>query len=221
MNTLNKRSNKNIKHSTLDILQAAPVIPVMVIDQLEDAVPLAEALVKGGMPVLEITLRTPAALEAIVTIKQAVPDAIVGSGTVINRTSFEQSLAANVDFMVSPGSTEELLNLARDCQANLLPGATTATEVMRLLDAGFACQKFFPAEAAGGTAMLKSIAGPLPQVQFCPTGGINMSNAPDYLALPNVATVGGSWMLDKQLIASKRWDDIQLLAQQICQQLKK
>ena len=195
-------------------LQQSRVIPVVVIDNLDDAVPLAQALYNGGLDVLEITLRTPVAIEAIKKIKQALPDAIVGSGTVIDLETFNLSMDADVDFMVSPGSTEELLQAASQNDVAFLPGATTATEVMKLLDKGFDAMKFFPAQASGGVSMLKSIGSPLPQAIFCPTGGINPSNASDYLALNNVACVGGTWMLDKQLIADKNWSEIARLAQQ-------
>ena len=199
----------------------SPVIPVMVINQLEDAVPLARALIDGGLEVLEITLRTDVAIEAVKKIKQAIPEAIVGTGTVINHASYQLSKDAGVDFMVSPGTSKELLQLAINDNANLLPGVATPSEAMQLLELGFDCQKFFPAEAAGGTNMLKSIFGPLPQITFCPTGGINMSNAREYLSLANVACVGGSWMLDKTLIEQKNWQKITQISSDICQQLTK
>jgi 2-dehydro-3-deoxyphosphogluconate aldolase/(4S)-4-hydroxy-2-oxoglutarate aldolase len=193
---------------TIEILTRRPVIPVMVIDRLDDALPLAEALIEGGLDVLEITLRTGVALQAIQQIKQAFPEAIVGSGTVIDQETYQASKDVGVDFMVSPGMTENLLQIASTENVNLLPGAATPSEAMRLLEAGFTCQKFFPAEAAGGIQMLKSIASPLPQITFCPTGGISPSNAASYLALSNVACVGGSWMLDKELINQKKWQQI-------------
>jgi 2-dehydro-3-deoxyphosphogluconate aldolase/(4S)-4-hydroxy-2-oxoglutarate aldolase len=198
--------------SVKQLIQSTRVIPVVVINDLEDAVPLATALVEGGLNVLEITLRTEAALESIKAIKSALPNAVVGSGTVINEATLIASLEANVDFMVSPGTTAELLNSARQNNAPLLPGAVTPSEVMNLLNLGYDAMKFFPAAAAGGLDMLKSIGGPLPQATFCPTGGISLLTAPDYLALPNVACVGGTWMLDKQLIANKDWAAIKTLA---------
>ncbi len=200
-----------------DIMQKTQVIPVVVINQIEDAVPLAKALVDGGLEVLEITLRTPIAIEAIKQIKQALPNAIVGSGTVINPSTLNDSLNAGVDFIVSPGITAELLSEVQKTSAPFLPGASTPSEVMTLLAQGFNAMKFFPAEAAGGINMLKSIGGPLPQVTFCPTGGINLSNASDYLALNNVACVGGTWMLDKKLIEQKNWSEITRLASQASQ----
>jgi len=204
----------------IDIMKRNPVIPVMVIDDIADAVPLAQAIVDGGLDVLEITLRTAVAIDAVKLIKENVAGAIVGTGTVIDSNSYELSRAAEVDFMVSPGSTENILNLALKDKINLLPGCATPSEAMKLLELGFNCQKFFPAEAAGGTAMLKSIAGPLPQITFCPTGGINMKNAPNYLSLANVACIGGSWMLDKTLIKEKNWSGISQLCKTICDQLK-
>ena len=200
--------------SIIQILNSTRVIPVVVIDNIEDAVPLATALVEGGLNVLEITLRTPVAIEAIIQIKQALPNAIIGSGTVINSTTLEASLKANVDFMVSPGTTSELLEAAAQNSAPLLPGAATASEVMNLLSKGYDALKFFPAAAAGGINMLKSFGGPLPQVTFCPTGGINLANADQYLSLANVACVGGTWMLDKKLISEKNWTEISRLAKQ-------
>ncbi|PHS12306.1 MAG: keto-deoxy-phosphogluconate aldolase [Kangiella sp.] len=201
-------------YTTLEIMQQSKVIPVVVINNLEDAVPLANALVDGGLNVLEITLRTSVAIEAIKQIKISIPNAIVGTGTVIDLNTFNASLEANVDFIVSPGTTDELLNAVAKQSIPLLPGVNSPSEVMKLLSLGFTEMKFFPAEAAGGVNMLKSIAGPLPQVTFCPTGGINLNNANDYLALSNVTCVGGTWMLDKQLIAEKNWNEISRLAKQ-------
>jgi 2-dehydro-3-deoxyphosphogluconate aldolase/(4S)-4-hydroxy-2-oxoglutarate aldolase len=197
-----------------NILQAAPVVPVVVINDLEDAVPLATALYNGGLRALEITLRTPVAVEAIKQIKQALPDAYVGTGTVIDKATFNASLEAGADFMVSPGVNDELLALASETDVPFLPGAATPSEVMQLAAKGFKYLKFFPAEAAGGVPMLKSIFGPLPQVKFCPTGGVSLNSAPNYLALPNVVCVGGTWMLDKELIANKDWQAIEELARQ-------
>ncbi|CAM3948366.1 bifunctional 4-hydroxy-2-oxoglutarate aldolase/2-dehydro-3-deoxy-phosphogluconate aldolase [Pseudoalteromonas byunsanensis] len=196
------------------ILSSAPVVPVVVIDNLEDAAPLAQALYNGGLKALEITLRTPVAAQAVKIMKETVPDAFVGTGTVVDRATFEASVAAGADFMVSPGVNDELLALAKESDIPFLPGAATPSEVMSLASHGFKFLKFFPAEAAGGTAMLKSIGGPLPQVTFCPTGGITLESAPKYLALNNVICVGGTWMLDKQLIANKDWQAIEALAKQ-------
>jgi 2-dehydro-3-deoxyphosphogluconate aldolase/(4S)-4-hydroxy-2-oxoglutarate aldolase len=197
-----------------NILQAAPVVPVVVINDLEDAVPLATALYNGGLRALEITLRTPVAVEAIKQIKKALPEAYVGTGTVIDKATFNASIEAGADFMVSPGVNDELLSLASETDVPFLPGAATPSEVMQLAVKGFKFLKFFPAEAAGGVPMLKSIFGPLPQVKFCPTGGVSLNSAPSYLALPNVVCVGGTWMLDKELIANKDWQAIEELARQ-------
>ena len=196
------------------ILSSAPVVPVVVIEKLEDAAPLARALYNGGLKALEITLRTPIAAEAVKLMKEAVPEAYVGTGTVVDKATFNASVEAGADFMVSPGVNDELLALAKESDIPFLPGAATPSEVMKLASHGFKFLKFFPAEAAGGTAMLKSIGGPLPQVTFCPTGGISLETAPNYLALSNVICVGGTWMLDKQLIENKDWQAIEALARQ-------
>ncbi|ALU41701.1 bifunctional 4-hydroxy-2-oxoglutarate aldolase/2-dehydro-3-deoxy-phosphogluconate aldolase [Pseudoalteromonas rubra] len=200
--------------SIKEILSAAPVVPVIVIDDLEDAVPLAQALYRGGLRALEVTLRTPVAAQAVKAMKEAVPEAYVGTGTVVDKASFDASVEAGADFMVSPGVSLELLALAKESDIPFLPGAATPSEAMELAAQGFKFLKFFPAEAAGGTAMLKSIGGPLPQVTFCPTGGISLATAPNYLALSNVICVGGTWMLDKTLIANKDWQAIEALARQ-------
>jgi 2-dehydro-3-deoxyphosphogluconate aldolase/(4S)-4-hydroxy-2-oxoglutarate aldolase len=200
--------------SITDIMNASPVIPVMVINQLEQAVPLANALVEGGLKVLEITLRTPIALEAIKKIKAEVPEAIVGTGTVINLETLEQALDVGSEFLVSPGVTENLIDAVLRTSIPILPGVTSPSEVMRLMEKGITQMKFFPAEAAGGIPMLKSIGGPLPQVTFCPTGGINPKNAADYLALKNVTCVGGSWMAPSDLVDAGDWDEITRRAKQ-------
>ncbi len=192
-----------------EIMVSTNIIPVLVIEHLEDAVPLAEALVRGGLNVLEITLRTAVAAEALTLIKNHLPEVIVGMGTVIDPISLEVSLHAGADFLVSPGTTPELLEASKLNQAALLPGAATPTEAMALFDQGYRLQKFFPAEAAGGVAMLKSIYGPLPQINFCPTGGINATNAVDYLACSNVTCIGGSWMANKSWVKNKDWKSIE------------
>lgn len=197
-----------------DIMQTSPVIPVMVIDHLVDAVPLAQALVDGGLTVLEITLRTGAALEAITAIKRAVPKAIVGAGTVINTESFAAAQAAGAEFIVTPGCTPALLAAARRAALPFLPGVNTPSEAMVLLEHGIHAMKFFPAAAAGGIPMLKAMAGPLPQIRFCPTGGISPDNARAYLALPNVTCVGGSWMAPPELIKAANWNEITRLARE-------
>ncbi len=194
--------------SIKEVMTTSPVMPVMVINHLEHAVPLAKALVEGGLKVLEITLRTPVALDAIRAIKAEVSGAIVGAGTIINVQTLHQAIDAGAEFIVSPGVTDNLLDAALETSVPLLPGVVTPSEVMRLLDKGIHAMKFFPAEAAGGIPMLKSIGGPLPQVTFCPTGGVNPKNAPEYLALSNVACVGGSWMAPADLVDAGQWEEI-------------
>lgn len=197
------------------ILKTAPVIPVMVVERIEDAVPLATALYNGGLKVLEITLRTPCALDAIRAMVDALPeDAIIGAGTVLTPEDLDKAVAAGSKFLVSPGTTAALIEAAKKSSIPLLAGVATPTEAMRLYAEGFTHLKFFPAEAAGGVPMLKSIAGPLPQITFCPTGGIDLAKAPTYLALPNVACVGGTWMAPKELMQAGRWDEIERLARE-------
>jgi 2-dehydro-3-deoxyphosphogluconate aldolase/(4S)-4-hydroxy-2-oxoglutarate aldolase len=198
-----------------EILKIAPVVPVMVVERIEDAVPLAQALYNGGLKVLEITLRTPCALDAISAMVEALPeDAVIGAGTIITPDDLEKAVKAGSKFLVSPGTTPALIEAAKSSSVPLLPGVATPTEAMNLLVQGFSCLKFFPAEAAGGVAMLKSIGGPLPQITFCPTGGIDLAKAPSYLALPNVACVGGTWMAPKELMKAGRWDEIERLARE-------
>jgi len=197
------------------ILRVAPVVPVMVVERIEDAVPLARALYNGGLKVLEITLRTPCALDAITAMVEALPDdAVIGAGTIITPKDLEAAIKAGSSFLVSPGTTPALIEAAKACLIPLLAGVATPTEAMNLYVQGFTHQKFFPAEAAGGVAMLKSIGGPLPQITFCPTGGIDLARAPSYLALPNVACVGGTWMAPKELMKAGRWDEIERLARE-------
>ncbi|MFI9173050.1 bifunctional 4-hydroxy-2-oxoglutarate aldolase/2-dehydro-3-deoxy-phosphogluconate aldolase [Streptomyces lincolnensis] len=195
-------------------LDLAPVVPVVVIEDAADAVPLARALVAGGLPAIEVTLRTPAALEAIREIADGVPDAVVGAGTVLTPAHVKESVAAGARFLVSPGWTDVLLEAMRASGVPFLPGVSTASEVVALLERGVREMKFFPAQAAGGTAYLKSLAGPLPQARFCPTGGIGPGNAPDYLALPNVGCVGGTWMLPPDALAARDWGRVEALARE-------
>ncbi|MEU0174504.1 bifunctional 4-hydroxy-2-oxoglutarate aldolase/2-dehydro-3-deoxy-phosphogluconate aldolase [Streptomyces massasporeus] len=194
------------------VLDLAPVVPVVVIEDAGDAVPLARALVAGGLPAIEVTLRTPAALEAIREIAREVPGAVVGAGTVIRPAQVAEAVAAGSRFLVSPGWTDVLLDAMRTSGVPFLPGVSTASEVVALLERGVREMKFFPAQAAGGTAYLKSLSGPLPQARFCPTGGIGPSSAPDYLALPNVGCVGGSWMLPQDALAARDWGRVEELA---------
>ncbi|MFJ4919432.1 bifunctional 4-hydroxy-2-oxoglutarate aldolase/2-dehydro-3-deoxy-phosphogluconate aldolase [Streptomyces sp. NPDC088725] len=196
------------------LLDQAPVIPVVVLHDAADAVPLARALVAGGLPAIEVTLRTPAALDAIRAIAAEVPDAVVGAGTVITPTAVAESVSAGARFLVSPGWTDALLEAMRASGVPFLPGVSTVSEVVALLERGVTEMKFFPAEAAGGTAYLKSISGPLPQARFCPTGGITAESAPSYLSLPNVGCVGGTWMLPADALAAKDWDRVEALARE-------
>jgi 2-dehydro-3-deoxyphosphogluconate aldolase / (4S)-4-hydroxy-2-oxoglutarate aldolase len=194
------------------VMRLGPVMPVVTITDLRTAVPLARALVEGGVRAIEVTLRTPGALAAIRLIAAEVPDAMVGAGTIIEPRQINEALMAGARFLVSPGVTEELIAETLRLGAPLLPGAATASEAMRLLAAGFAFQKFFPAAAAGGVAALASLASPLPQVRFCPTGGISAADAPNYLRLKNVLCVGGSWLAPAEAVAAGDWDRVRSLA---------
>lgn len=196
------------------VLDLAPVVPVVVIEDASDAVPLARALVTGGLPAIEVTLRTPTALDAIRAIAAEVPEAVVGAGTVITPEQVTASVTAGARFLVSPGWTDVLLEAMRVSGVPFLPGVSTTSEVVGLLERGVTEMKFFPAQAAGGTAYLKSLAGPLPQARFCPTGGIGPGNAPEYLALPNVGCVGGTWMLPADAIAARDWARVEQLARE-------
>ncbi|MEU4495562.1 bifunctional 4-hydroxy-2-oxoglutarate aldolase/2-dehydro-3-deoxy-phosphogluconate aldolase [Streptomyces sp. NPDC023998] len=198
--------------SVPSVLDLAPVVPVVAIEDAADAVPLARALVAGGLPAIEVTLRTPAALDAIRAIAADVPDAVIGAGTVISAEGVDAAVAAGARFLVSPGWTERLLDAMTASGVPFLPGISTTSEVVALLERGVREMKFFPAEAAGGTAYLKSLAGPLPQARFCPTGGISLASAPAYLALRNVGCVGGTWMLPADAIAAGDWARVETLA---------
>ncbi len=199
--------------ATLELCRMAPVIPVLVIEDAAAARPLAEALVAGGLPVLEVTLRTPAALDAIAAMSE-VEGGIVGAGTLLSPADVAAAKDAGARFGVSPGATDILLGACEDAGLPLLPGAATASEAMRLLERGYRVQKFFPAEAAGGATALKALAAPLPQIVFCPTGGIDLAKAPSYLSLPNVECVGGSWVAPKRMMADGAWADIERLARE-------
>ncbi|MER6438453.1 bifunctional 4-hydroxy-2-oxoglutarate aldolase/2-dehydro-3-deoxy-phosphogluconate aldolase [Streptomyces sp. NPDC001185] len=198
--------------ASASVLDLAPVMPVVVLTDAADAVPLARALVAGGLPAIEVTLRTPAALDAIRAVAAAVPDAVVGAGTVLTPAQVADTVAAGARFLVSPGWTDGLLDAMRASGVPFLPGVSTASEVVALLERGVREMKFFPAQAAGGTAYLRSLAGPLPQARFCPTGGITADSAGEYLALPNVGCVGGTWMVPGDAIAAKDWGRIESLA---------
>lgn len=194
-----------------DICALAPVVPVLVIDDAGKAAALARALVAGGLPALEVTLRTPAALEAIRAMAE-VPGGVVGAGTLLTPQDVKAAKAAGAHFGVSPGATDRLLAACADEDLPLLPGAATATEVMALLEKGYTVQKFFPAEASGGAKALAAIGAPIPQVRFCPTGGIGPDNVGTYLALPNVLCVGGSWVAPHRLVEAGDWNAIEGLA---------
>ncbi len=186
----------------LPIVTRAPVIPVLTIERVEDAVPLARALVAGGLPVLEVTLRTPAALDAVAAIAAQVPDAVIGVGTVTKPADIAAAVKAGAQFLVSPGTPPALAAALSEAAIPVLPGCATTSEAMALLALGFTILKFFPAEASGGIAWLKSVAPPLAGARFCPTGGIDAANAAAYLALPNVIAVGGSWVAPKDALAA-------------------
>jgi 2-dehydro-3-deoxyphosphogluconate aldolase/(4S)-4-hydroxy-2-oxoglutarate aldolase len=198
----------------LELMRAGPVIPVIVIDQLEQAVPLARALVAGGVRVLELTLRTPVALQAIKAIAEQVEGAIVGVGTITRPQDFERSIGAGAVFGVSPGLTQELIAAARASSLPLLPGVMTPSDVIAARAAGFTELKLFPAQQAGGVGMLKALGGPFPDMTFCPTGGINAATARDFLVLPNVACVGGSWLTPADAVATGDWTRITALARE-------
>lgn len=198
------------------VLSAAPVVPVIVLDDIDAAAPLADALVKGGLPALEVTLRTPNAL-AIIKEMVGIEGAFVGSGTVRNKKQIEQSIEAGATFMVSPGAPSTLLADAEAYDVPLLPGVSTATEAMAAADAGYSYLKLFPAEAVGGAKLLKSFASPLPDLKFCPTGGVSPENALNYLSLPNVICVGGSWVVPNDAIKNREFDKIEALAREAAQ----
>ncbi|MBY5710929.1 2-dehydro-3-deoxy-phosphogluconate aldolase [Rhizobium leguminosarum] len=196
----------------LSILKLQPVVPVLIVDDAKTAVPLARALVAGGLKAIEITMRTPAALEAVRAVAAEVEGAEVGAGTILNVAHWKAAVGAGSKFIVSPGTTQELLDAAADSDVPLLPGAATASEVMALREEGYQVLKFFPAEQAGGAAYLKALSSPLAGTLFCPTGGISLKNANDYLSLPNVICVGGSWVAPKELVAAGDWAGITKLA---------
>ncbi|MGW5719006.1 bifunctional 4-hydroxy-2-oxoglutarate aldolase/2-dehydro-3-deoxy-phosphogluconate aldolase [Amycolatopsis sp. NPDC003865] len=177
-----------------DLLELSPVMPVVVIDDADDAVPTARALLAGGIGVIELTLRTPAALAAIERVAAEVPEIVIGAGTITAADHAKQAADAGAKFLVTPGCTDAVVDACFETGLPFLPGASTVSEAMRLAERGLTALKFFPAEASGGVAYLKSIAGPLPQLKFCPTGGITVASAPSYLALPNVGCIGGSWL---------------------------
>ncbi|MBK7060853.1 MAG: bifunctional 4-hydroxy-2-oxoglutarate aldolase/2-dehydro-3-deoxy-phosphogluconate aldolase [Rubrivivax sp.] len=198
----------------LDLVKHGPVIPVIVLQRVEDAVRLAEALLAGGVTVLEVTLRTPVALACIEAIARALPEALVGAGTLRSVADAEAALDAGARFGVSPGFRRELGHACRNLGLPLLPGVASASEVMAANDGGYDFLKFFPAHAAGGVAMLEALAGPFPDIVFCPTGGITPDNASEYLALPNVKVCGGSWLTPADAVAAGDWAHITQLARE-------
>lgn len=197
-----------------EIATLAPVIPVLTIERMADAAPLARALVKGGLPVLEVTFRTPVAVAALAEIVREVPEAIVGAGTVLDATQLRQAIAAGARFAVSPGWTPALAEAMTSSDLPFLPGVQTVSEALAARERGFEVQKFFPADSAGGTGWLKAVAAPLAGLRFCPTGGIGLETAPAYLGLPNVACVGGSWVAPRDAIAAGDWSRLSHLASQ-------
>ncbi|WP_163930725.1 bifunctional 4-hydroxy-2-oxoglutarate aldolase/2-dehydro-3-deoxy-phosphogluconate aldolase [Paraferrimonas sp. SM1919] len=206
--------SNNWKVATKDVFSRSKVVPVMVINHIDEAVPLAKALVAGGISVLEITLRTECAIEAIAKIAKEVPEALVGAGTVMNRAQLQQVIDAGAQFAISPGASVDLLKAGQDAEIALIPGVATISEVMTAVELGYTHLKFFPAEVNGGVKALKAWAGPLQGVTFCPTGGISLSNYKDYLALPSVACVGGSWIAPTDAVAAGDWDKITQLCQE-------
>ncbi|MEM9576633.1 MAG: bifunctional 4-hydroxy-2-oxoglutarate aldolase/2-dehydro-3-deoxy-phosphogluconate aldolase [Pseudomonadota bacterium] len=199
-----------------EICGMAPIVPVLVVKDAATARPLAEALVAGGLPALEVTLRTPAALDAIAEMAK-VPGGVVGAGTLVTPEDVHAAKAAGATFGVSPGATDALIAACEAEGLPLLAGAATASEAMRLLERGYDMLKFFPAEASGGAPALKAIGAPLPQISFCPTGGVSRSNAASYLSLPNVVCAGGSWVAPADLVAAGDWAGIEVLARQAAQ----
>lgn len=206
----------NYQHTdaTLALMKRSPVIPVMQVADAADAFAQAAALIAGGLSVLEITLRTPAAMKAIEALSRAFPEAMIGAGTITDAGQMDAAVEAGAAFLVSPGMTRRLLKSARNSPVPFLPGVATATEAMTLYERGFRCMKFFPAEPAGGAKYLSSLGGPLPELVFCPTGGVDPEKAKAYLALKNVACVGGSWMVSPALLAAGDFESVERLARE-------
>jgi len=197
-----------------DTLYRAAVVPVLTLETAEDGVEVARALARGGLDLIEVTLRTPAALEAIRAIRAEVPQARVGAGTVLTPEQAQEAIAAGARFIVSPGMTPRLIEAAQAWSVPFLPGAVTASEAMALSDLGYRCLKFFPAEPAGGIRALKALAAPLAEITFCPTGGIDPGNARDYLRLDNVVAIGGSWVAPREAVIEREWRTITALAEE-------
>ncbi len=212
--------SKNWQIMPKDLFNMGPIVPVLVINNVEEALPIAEALLTAGIKVLEVTLRTSAALEVISAIAKELPEAIVGSGTVTNRQQLQQSYDAGAKFAISPGLTKDLLQAGNEGNIALIPGISSISELMDGADYGYDHLKFFPAEASGGVNAIKSIGGPFPDIRFCPTGGINLGNVRDYLALPNVVCCGGSWLVSNSIVENKNWSEITKLANQALAHVK-
>ncbi len=213
-----KHNSEAAQKKTREVCGLAPIMPVLVVRDAANAAALAKALITGGLPALEVTLRTPAALDVIAEMSK-VPGGVVGAGTLITPQDVREAKAAGAVFGVSPGATDALIEACLAEDLPLLPGAATASEAMRLLERGFTTQKFFPAEASGGAPALKAIGAPLPQIHFCPTGGISLSNAKGYLTLSNVLCAGGSWVAPDALVTAQAWDEIEALAREAKQRL--
>ncbi|MGN8489113.1 bifunctional 4-hydroxy-2-oxoglutarate aldolase/2-dehydro-3-deoxy-phosphogluconate aldolase [Helicobacter pylori] len=192
----------------IEILQISPIVPVVVVENIKDAVPLAQSLIEGGIPIIEVTLRSSCALEAIELIAKNVPKMHVGAGTILNLTQLEQAQNRGAEFLISPGLTIKLLEYAKKKDMPLIPGVSSSSEVMQALELGYNALKFFPAEYCGGVKLLNAFNGPFKGVKFCPTGGVSVDNMRSYLALENVVCVGGSWLTPKDLIQNKEWDKI-------------
>ncbi|HIF9136928.1 TPA: bifunctional 4-hydroxy-2-oxoglutarate aldolase/2-dehydro-3-deoxy-phosphogluconate aldolase [Photobacterium damselae] len=206
--------NNNWTIAPQDVFAISPIIPVMVIERIEDAIPMAKALMEGGISIFEITLRTPVALEAMTLIANELPQSLVGAGTVLTCAQYDAAVQAGAKFAISPGMSPTLLLHAQQGTVPLIPGVATPSEIMQALELGYDHLKFFPAEAYGGAQTLKAISAPLPQVTFCPTGGINTANVIEYKMVKSVATIGGSWMLPKDLIAQGQWEEITKLTKE-------
>jgi 2-dehydro-3-deoxyphosphogluconate aldolase/(4S)-4-hydroxy-2-oxoglutarate aldolase len=198
--------------ATASVLDVAPVIPVVVVEDVATAVPLARALLDGGVPIIEVTLRSAPALDAIRAIAAEVPELLVGAGTIVSAEQAAAAVDAGARFLVSPGSTDRLLDALQDTGMPFLAGCSSPSDMLRLLERGITEAKLFPASAVGGVELLRAVAGPLPQLRFCPTGGITAASAGDYLALPNVGCVGGSWLTPAGAVRAKAWDEITRLA---------
>ena len=212
--------SKNWQIMPKDLFNMGPIVPVLVINKVEEALHIAEALLAADVRVLEVTLRTPAALDVISIIAKELPEAIIGSGTVTNRLQLQQSYDAGAKFAISPGLTKDLLQAGNEGKIALIPGISSISELMDGADFGYDHLKFFPAEASGGVKAIKSIGGPFPDIRFCPTGGINLNNVRDYLALPNVVCCGGSWLVSSEIVDNKNWSEITKLAKQALAHVK-